>query len=224
MHTDQSPLRIAYAGTLAWFDPAIHPRPQYSWKNWFWGFKALHVDFTTRSGYYLFLGLQELMRRDVQWQYRVRVDLWGLIDKGNVEQVKKMGLENMVSIRGYSPKEESFRKLSEADVMFLPLESGRDGNRPIYIPGKLFELLLLGKPVLALAEPSDCREILERSGLACLALPRNPAQVADAIEHLFKHRHELQKYFSPETDYIEGFRAASKTGELAAIFDRVLKS
>jgi glycosyltransferase involved in cell wall biosynthesis len=222
MHTDSSVLRISYAGTLAWYDPAIHPRPEYSWKNWFWGFKALRVDFTTRSGYYLFMGLQELLRRDISWQERVQVDLWGLIDRGNVEQVRKMGLENMVSIGGYLPKEESIRKLSQADVMFLPLESGRDGTRPIYIPGKLFEMLLLGKPILALAGASDCRDILERSGLSCAVAPDQPSAIADAIEKLYQNRHGLNRQFRPDQAYISGFSAAAKTQELAKVFDLVL--
>jgi glycosyltransferase involved in cell wall biosynthesis len=223
MHTEKNLLRIAYAGTLACFDPDKQKLPRYSWKNWFWGFKALNVDSTTRSAYFLFRGLQELLRRDAKWEEKVHVELWGLIDPANVQQADKFGISKMVSIGSYLPKEESIRKLSEADVMYLPLESGREGQRPLYIPGKLFELLVLGKPVLALAEPSDCREILEHSGLACMAHPRDFSAIADLIERLYNNKELLHQIYTPDKNYIARFDAANKTAELAQVFDRVLQ-
>jgi glycosyltransferase involved in cell wall biosynthesis len=222
MGTDSGKLRIAYAGTLAWFDPEIHPVPRYSWKGWFLGFKALNVDFTTRSAWFLFCGLKELIKRDPSWQDRIEIDFWGLIDQGNLSQAKKLGIEKMVHISGYLPKAESLEKLSRADLMFLPLETGREGHRPLYIPGKLFELLKLGKPILALAEPSDCREILEKSGLGCIAPPRDASAIADAIEKIYHLKNELSRHYRPDASYIESFSFVHKTEELSKVFDQVL--
>ena len=93
----------------------------------------------------------------------MQLRLWGNVDSRNGLQAKKLGISDMVKIEGYKQKEESLALLRSCDLLFLPLESETKAGKPLFIPGKLFEYLKIGKPVLALGGQSDCIDILKKS-------------------------------------------------------------
>ena len=145
------PLRIGYAGTLMGFDPATDVLLEGGLKSWFWTFKPNNLNFQTRSGYYLFKGIETLSKRRKLTADDLQIELWGNIESKNETQVSEMGLTDLVNISGFCSREETKAKLLDCDLLYLPLESEKDGQKPLFIPGKLYEYLQLRKPILALA-------------------------------------------------------------------------
>ncbi len=216
----EHPLRIAYSGTLNGYDPE-QQKGKSNWTSWFWTYKYDQVDDSTRTGYYFIKAVDLLNKNGSIRPGDLLVDWWGMIHPLNKRQVESYGLQDYFTIDGYISKQESLDRLASADLLFLPLEKARKkGHRTLFIPGKLYEYLKTGKPVLALCEPSDCRDILERSGLGLFARPDDPEHIAETLYDLITHPGKL-KSLRPDINYVNSFSFREKTRELAEILHKL---
>jgi glycosyltransferase involved in cell wall biosynthesis len=199
-----APLVIGYSGTLAGYDPHwITPGPLRRFFNdWFWGYRTQVTDIKTRTGYYLFRGLVAWKRRWPDPETRLKVQLWGAINPVNERQVRELGLQSIVTVSGFIPQTESARKMMSCDVFFLPMETGINGRKPFFIPGKLFEYMASRKPILALAGASDCVDILNACGLGLVVSPFDEEAIADALDRLVANRGQLAELFVPNEEVI----------------------
>ena len=89
------------------------------------------------------------------------------------------------------------------------------------IPGKLFELLSIGKPIFALVEDSDCRDILIESGLGIICSPFQEDEIANRLFEIFNDIEAIKEKHQPNKTYIEKFNFKNLTKELSSIFDKV---
>lgn len=211
-------ITIAYSGSLRFYDGKEEKR-----SSSFYVFQNDNVDFNTRSCWYLFNAVKNLMAQGRITPSDIHFDFWGAIDERNIGLAKTLGIEEFVSISGFVSKQESMKRLENSDVLFLPLESSKHGQKPLFIPGKIFDYLLVGKPIFALMEDSDCKDIVAKSGLGIFAHPAHVDEIADGILFLVKHAGDLHVQFKPDNAYIQSFRMEKKTGELASIFNKVLR-
>jgi glycosyltransferase involved in cell wall biosynthesis len=217
----EGPLIIGYAGSLDFFDPIRPVRAKSGIRDWFWTYRHTATDPSTRSGYYLFLALKMLKEQFNRSGAHLQVHLWGNIHPGNRSQADEIGVGDMVRIEGYLPKEISIARSAACDMMFLPLESSTPAGDPLFIPGKLFEYLRNGKPVLALAGRSDCTEILRHSGLGAIFPPADTRAVAETLDRFISDRSLLEKYV-PDNEYIGQYSFRNITRRLAGVFDDVI--
>ena len=216
------PLKIAYAGSLNSHFPGKKPGFVFrGLKTWFWTYQPDNIYSHTRSGYFLFKGLQLLKKQYGRSGEDLQVHLWGNIDEGNRQQVDAFGISDMVTISGFCSQKETKQRYSGSDVLFLPLESGKNGQRPLFIPGKLYEYLQTGKPILSLGTPSDCFEIIKKSGLGVLSDNR-PEQIAERLDSLIISRDQLTRKYQPDHQFIKQYDFRKITKKLSEIFDEVL--
>ena len=217
----ETPLVIGYAGTLVSYDPAAPSFRNSFFKDWFWSYSHLATDPSTRSPYFLFLALQFLNKKYGITGKDIRVHLWGNIDKKIFLQARSMGIADMVLTEGHVSKEESLKRTASCDILFLPLESGTEKGEPLFIPGKLFEYMNAGKPVLALSGKCDAADILLQSGLGMIFDPTDTAGIAAHLKKLLYERGLLSSYIS-DYDYIRKYSFASIAAQMAKVFREVL--
>src|SRR5947208_1584866 len=126
----EKPLTIGYAGSLIHHDPE-HPQFRNNFfRDWFWVYSHLATDPSTRSGYFLFKAIQYLKEKENISSSELQVHLWGNIEKGNNDQLKKMGIDDLVRMGGYLTKERSQEELIKCDILFLPVETGTKNGDP----------------------------------------------------------------------------------------------
>ena len=215
-------IHIGYAGSLASFFPSSGKTSLRSFlRKSQEGFKYDNLNSDTRSGYYLFRGIQRFKQKYPQQSVKLSVELWGSIHDGNRQQVLELGIGDLVSIEGYFSKSDSVDKLKNCDILFLPLETAKNGQKPLMIPGKLFELLSIGKPIFALVEDSDCRDILIESGLGIICSPFQEDEIANRLFEIFNDIEAIKEKHQPNKTYIEKFNFKNLTKELSSIFDKV---
>jgi len=219
-------LTIGYAGNLQGWDPRANEKSKIlrALRDWTWSYQPRNLDASSRSGYYLFQGLQAFSSKYPSLLDSIRIKLWGRIRRLNQEQVNEYELTSLVEIGGYLDRSESYKKLLSCDVLFLPLESSGRDQRPLFIPGKLYEYLRTRKPVLALAEESDCVEILRESGLGIICSPFDSEHIADTLAYLVSNKRELPNLYAPNNDVIERFSFEHIVRGMAGVFDDVLYS
>lgn len=149
----------------------------------------------------------------------IHFNFYGNIDKVNQDQVKEFGIEKLVDFHGYLPKKELAKLEKKADGFFLPLESGSEEfERPLFIPGKLFEYMKWKKPILCLAPESDVKDILRMSGLGLCFDPDDSDSICKGIVQIAETK-DLQQLISPKNDYIASFAFES----IAEEYSRLIK-
>lgn len=222
MAMNDSILRIGYAGSLKAHRPGEEQSsPFRALLDWVWTYKNRNLQHHTRSGHFLLKGLAALKASDPEIAGEVQVNWWGMIDPENERQATAMGVQDMVHTEGYFSKAESAAKLAACDVLFLPLETAPD---PLFIPGKVFDYLQRGKPVLVLGPESDCTRILDRAGLGIRVSPEDSQAVATQLRQLHADKSRLPDLYKVDAAYVEeNFHFRNLAGKMDAIFQDVLK-
>ena len=121
---------------------------------------------TACPGYYL--DALDAMEEPVRATIRTRF-------VGRVAEDQRAGLEgrrSAVEITGFVPQQEALRAMCDTDCLLLTM------TNDISLPGKLFEYMATGKPILALCSPeSEVARILDETGAGWHADPANPEAV-----------------------------------------------
>jgi glycosyltransferase involved in cell wall biosynthesis len=119
----------------------------------------------------------------------------------------------LVHRHGYLPHADAVALMRSADLLFLPMYdvSGRAG----LVPGKTYEYLASGRPILAAVPDGDARDLLRDAGAHVVA-PTDDAAMADVI------RQELDEPTEPGPARLDRYEYAAVTRSLAEILDGVI--
>jgi glycosyltransferase involved in cell wall biosynthesis len=130
------------------------------------------------------------------------------------ETMKRTGVRPYMDFLGQVPHGEALRLLT-ASASSLLIQAPHD---TIHLPGKLFEAIGARIPLLALSEPCEVAEIINRcrAGIVC---PHDPAAVAQAIGK-FHHLHTSGSSWEFDEARLEEFSADKAVSRLAALLDR----
>ena len=115
---------------------------------------------------------------------RAHLELVGVIDQRTRRAIAAAGIN--ATIDAPVSWEEAINRTLDADVAVVITTSSAGGD--LAIPGKLYEALALGRPILAIARSgSDTAKIVSQLGQeAGLAPADDPAAIAGAIERLLQ--------------------------------------
>lgn len=223
MATEHDILHIGFGGTLFAHRPGAAMRRSLPAriKDWFWAYRPDLFVPTSRCGLFLFEGIAHFRARYPELVPRLRVDIWGNIEKENMRQVQQMGIGDIVRIEGYRERAASRAKLDACDALFLPLELAKEGYKPLLIPGKVFEYLQAGKPVLTIGQDSDAVDIMRSSGLGIVHAPGDLDGIAESLRMLVLEKHRLAERFVPDAAFIAQYDFRQLSAQLAGIIDRV---
>ena len=134
-------------------------------------FKPRNVRLDTHSPIYFFKALAEFLSRDEERRSRTRCIFAGSIGRGNMSLAGQLGLDEVVENRGYLPHRDAVRLVKSADALLLPMFSTDDpAERVAYASGKVFEYIAAGRPILALTQEGDARDLALASGLGVAAI------------------------------------------------------
>ncbi len=229
MVSQSEKLTIAYSGTLSAYEPQEHSSPKklsglQRFRKLLQVYKVHNVTWETRTGYYLFQGVKEFVERYPELRGSLHISMWGNIFAGNSKQIQQLGLKDVISVDGFVSRSEMLERLEASDVLFLPLESAKNGQAPLHIPGKLYDYLSLGKPVWALAEDSDCKEFLTKAGVGIFSDPFDKVSIAESLKYLVENKSQLPNLHQANWEYINSnFRYNVLTEQLAQIIHSQVK-
>ena len=129
----------------------------------------------------LFAGLRLLRERAPQL-----ADLFDIRFVGRVVDTERAVFEEdplpMVRHLGFRPHEEALSLLAESHLALVIVDD-IPGNTSIY-PGKIFDIMAVGRPCLALAPEGALSRLVERHKLGLVVHPREPAAIAEALERI----------------------------------------
>jgi glycosyltransferase involved in cell wall biosynthesis len=182
------------------------------------GGELWRVDFLARSHVFLIEALERLEREVPGRTRKVELVLAGLLDEADLQVVRKSPLADRIRTPGYLDHATTVRAMVEADLLFLPMHDLPDGQRARIVPGKTYEYLASGRPILAAVPPGDARDFVLAAGAGAVVAPADVAAIAAAIDR------RIGQSLSPRQPgpSVARFERRRLTAELARHFREVL--
>jgi glycosyltransferase involved in cell wall biosynthesis len=129
-------------------------------------------------------------------------------------QAAAAGLEKHITFIPYLPHVEALSYLLSADATLLFIRKGDF----VSLTGKLFEYLMVGRPVLACIEPEgECAALLRRTGHSrWITPPDNSQRISEAMTALAE-----AGWPKPEFSQVQQFSRKGSSQKLAALLEKV---
>jgi glycosyltransferase involved in cell wall biosynthesis len=176
------------------------------------------VDILPRSHVFLLEALERVVAADPSLRGVLELHLLGRLTPGD----RAAAQSELVHEHGYLSHREAVDFVRTADLLFLPMHEVAPGYRARLVPGKTYEYLASGRPVLAAVPAGDARDLLAASGNARLCAPTDVGEMAQAVaSEVARFRAEGRS----ETRPVEGLEAYERrllTARLADVLDAIL--
>jgi glycosyltransferase involved in cell wall biosynthesis len=141
--------------------------------------------------------------------------LVGSLDAAARQEVVSSGLAKWIQVRPQVNHRTAIDLMRAADALLLV--SNTTPGAEATVPGKLFEYLAVGRPVLAIAPPdSSTADVLNHTGGGWLAPAGDPDAIACALRHAYRDRTRAASSVG-----LGRFDRRRLTADLAHIFDEV---
>jgi glycosyltransferase involved in cell wall biosynthesis len=177
------------------------------------------LDILTRSHVFILEAIDHLFSRDRDAADLLEFDLAGVLTEPDREVAAR---SPAVRLLGYKTHAESIDLIRTADLLFLPMQNLPPGVRATIVPGKTYEYLASGTPILAAVPEGDARDILTEAGNATLCRPDDVDGLTDALaEHLERFRSNAAP-LRPNPAVVARFEYKHLARQLANVFDSVL--
>lgn len=119
------------------------------------------------------------IKRRINSGEKFKVKFIGTVSPLIKQSIKNHGLETITEYLGFLPYKEMLTELSKADYLLVCATEKR------HVPGKLFEYIRIGKPIIAFGDDNtEVENILQKSGLG----------------RLYSYDEEVKEIFDSETN------------------------
>lgn len=143
----------------------------------------------------------------------------GNVDERVFAALKNYGLDDKITHVSYIAYQELPQKYQQTSVFLLLTNKSKNASG--HVPGKLFEYLIQGKPILALAEPEgDVARILENTNTGLVADPDDERMIRACLFQLYDGFVNKKNLFSPVNTHLYARR--NLTESLSAYMNRII--
>jgi len=217
---------IGFAGTLcSWTASELSPYGKLlGYIGRHFQFSPVKHDLTTHSPLYLLRGVRHLLDTHPCYQDRLQCLFIGELGEENRSLVSTLGLQQLVSMTGRLATHEALATLAQCDAFFLPMRWICGASRGYDMSGKVFDYLALRKPILALIQPGDLSDLIEKCQAGICVNPYDTPKVAAAIKRLIDVKSEAGYQFEPNAAEIARYEYPRIVAQLAEIIKSVVGS
>jgi glycosyltransferase involved in cell wall biosynthesis len=139
----------------------------------------------------------------------------GRLSDDDRARAEELSLAGVVRAGDQLPYLEGLARLRASHLLLLPAWGTSRGH--LFLPGKLYDYLLAGAPILAIGENPELVSILERTRAGTLVAPGDVDGIARAIRGAI----DGTLPFAPDPEAVAEFSAPRATARLAALFEEV---
>lgn len=164
--------------------------------------------------------LHDVLAHRAEARRRIRVHLCGPFDVHYENRAVALGLSGIVRFPGPLDHADTRRLQREADLLLL----WKPRHGTTMVPGKTYEYLDAGRPVLALLNPTDEAADLVRRAGGRIVDPDDRAAIAGAIAERYDAWKAHGRAPDARPDWLAGFTRESLTARLASELDSLVQS
>jgi glycosyltransferase involved in cell wall biosynthesis len=174
------------------------------------------VDILPRSPVFLIEAVERVRRERPDVAERLELHFAGVLSPRDLAAAHK---SPATKIHGFVPHAESIGLMRSADLLFLPMHDLPDGVRATVVPGKTYEYLASGRPILAAVPQGDAHDLLTAAGTALLCRPNDIDGMAAAIVEAYERRRSESPLTAPPADLLQRYEYRNLARDLASVFD-----
>jgi glycosyltransferase involved in cell wall biosynthesis len=191
------------------FDPEAFPRAQRGWHGDAEQMLVTHIGTAYRTASPSFY-LDAVDRLPEEIRSRIVTRFIGRI--AETESRVFENRKSRIEVLGFLPQAEALARLQETDYLLLTM------TNDFSLPGKLFEYLASGKPVLALSPANgEVDRILQETRGGWCAAHDDAAGVTKMLVEAWARRTEMRDHFEPNWAAIRRYERSRLAGELAEL-------
>ena len=168
---------------------------------------------------FFFSALQELFRSRPTVRQQMKIIFAGRFLEGD-SLIGKYKLNKIVELREHVPHHESIRLMLSSHVLLLFLPNRERSSN--WVPGKTYEYMASGKPILAITPSGNLKELIEKSKTGFVADPADPSLIAETVYRLFCDYERKKTAINPDWHLINQFERRNLTETLSEVFNGLL--
>lgn len=175
---------IGYVGSF-YYDPIAHERMHTPWykrspHRWL-HFSPRLEDWSYRSPLYFFQILEALFERNPKWRQKIRIEFVGNVPTWLNQMISKFNFEDIVTLHGQVPLEESLRLQNNFDF-FLGTSAKIQGQPDYSMGSKYYEALQFLRPIIAVCGPSPLQNLVSKGNIGIVLDPDSSQDSAERFE------------------------------------------
>lgn len=143
------------------------------------------------------------------------------VGKSNVDIInesKKLDIHDRVQYSLNMKRSDIDLLYQKANILVLIIPKNQDH----ILTSKIFDYLIVKKPILAIIPDGEAKEILQKADLGFFANPDSPEDIKNQILHLYHLRKADQLHVEPNMEYIQQFHRRNLTKQLAEVFNSLV--
>ncbi len=183
-------------------------------------YSAEKIDYSGRTLVPILKALEVLQSSGNELGFKFQIHCYGVFTEADRQSVSASGLEDIVFFHGYVPHKESIHKICNADALFLPLHGLGNGCRSRIVPGKTYEYLATGRPILGCLPEGDARDLVMQSENGFVADPCDYQSIIAALEQLSK-KVESSNSSSASNTFVKRYERRELTVRLASFVKKI---
>ena len=165
--------------------------------------------------------LSEMCAEDSALKKALKIRLVGKTDTQILEAITESGLEENLTDLGYQPHSTAIEEQRKASILILPLR--KEPEYKAVLPGKLFEYLASGRPVLGIGQPDGAMSmILNKTNTGVVVDWEDKMSIKKYIDDCWKAH--LDGNLTINDGEISAFTRRNLTRQMAELFDKVTES
>ncbi len=182
------------------------------------------INLWTRTPRYLLQAMEQVIKCGAIGRDKIELVLVGEVSERDRRIVEASPVAGCVKLLGYKSHSESVGWLESADVIFLPLHTPLDGGRPLIVPGKAYECLGSGRPVLAMGPAGDMFDFVKESRSGAVVRGDDVAGAALALEEFYRVKQGGGPKVQQDREVVGQFERRELSRRLAEALEDVVQS
>lgn len=171
----------------------------------------------TRNPGTLWKVLSSICQTDVNFRNDLEIKLVGKVDYSVTESIKRHGLQNNLNKIDYLDHTEVVKVQQQSQVLLLMIND--TPNVKMILPGKFFEYMAAGRPILCIGAEGDASELLRETGTGLFSDFYDEDSLRTNILKLYTMYKEGKLNITPQGT--ERFSRKVLTGKIAGILDEM---
>lgn len=158
--------------------------------------------------------------RDGDFAARAKFYMLGINRADDLRVAEELGLRGVLYYAGYLRHADAMRACRGADLLMLAMVA-EEG--PVLVPGKLYEYLGTGRPILAAVPPGEARDVLVRATRGAVVVPPDDAKaIAEGLAEAFDGWRRGDIKYETESTIVSTYNRETQIETLASFIEDIL--
>ena len=181
------------------------------------------VDIFTRSPVFLLDAITRWCKKEPRIAADLEVMFVGGLTTDDQAAIASSKVRDLTRSTGALSHAESLKLVRTADLLFLPMHNLPPGRRCRSVPGKTYEYMASGRPILGAVPEGDARDFLSQCGTALLCRPDDVEGMVEQLNTAYDAWKAGRPVGRMDRTFVDQFEGRRQTAKLAEEFGRVLQ-